>query len=86
MFAEALADGAVECGLPRAKALEYAAQTLLGSARLLLESGKHPGVLKDEVCSPGGTTIAGVHTLESEGFRGAVMSAVKAAFDKTKAL
>lgn len=86
IFAEALADGAVECGLPRIKALEYAAQTLLGSAKLLLESGKHPGALKDEVCSPGGTTIAGVHSLESKGFRGAVMSAVKAAYDKTKGL
>ena len=86
MFAEALADGAVECGLPRTKALEYAVQTIVGAARLINETGKHPGVLKDEVCSPGGTTIAGVHTLESAGFRGAVMSALKAAFDKTKGI
>ena len=86
MFANALADGAVECGLPRAKAARYAAQTLIGSARLILESEKHPEQLKDEVCSPGGTTIAGVHALENAGFRGAVMDAVKAAFDKTKGL
>ncbi|MGN0493231.1 MAG: pyrroline-5-carboxylate reductase [Acutalibacteraceae bacterium] len=86
MFAQALADGAVECGLPRDKAARYAAQTLIGSARLILESEKHPEQLKDEVCSPGGTTIAGVHALENDGFRGAVMDAVKAAFDKTKKL
>ncbi|MBE6808137.1 MAG: pyrroline-5-carboxylate reductase [Ruminococcaceae bacterium] len=86
IFCEALADAGVECGLPRAKALEYAAQTLSGAAELLLTSGKHPAVLKDEVCSPGGTTIAGVHALEENGFRGATMSAVKSAFDKTKAL
>lgn len=84
LFAEAMADAGVECGLPRDKALEYAAQTLSGAAELLLYSGKHPGVLKDEVCSPGGTTIAGVHALEEAGFRGAVMNAVKAAYDKTK--
>ena len=86
MFANALADGAVECGLPRDKAARYAAQTLVGSARLILESEKHPEQLKDEVCSPGGTTIAGVHALENAGFRGAVMDAVKAAFDKTKGM
>lgn len=86
MFAQALADGAVECGLPRAKAARYAAQTLIGSTRLILESEKHPEQLKDEVCSPGGTTIAGVHALEKDGFRGAVMDAVKSAFDKTKGI
>lgn len=86
MFAQALADGAVECGLPRAKAARYAAQTLIGSARLILESEKHPEQLKDEVCSPGGTTISGVHALEKDGFRGAVMDAVKSAFDKTKGI
>lgn len=86
MFAQALADGAVECGLPRAKAARYAAQTLIGSARLILETEKHPEQLKDEVCSPGGTTIAGVHALEKDGFRGAVMDAVKSAFDKTKGI
>lgn len=83
MFCEALADAGVECGLPRQKVLEYAAQTLSGAAELLLVSGKHPAVLKDEVCSPGGTTIAGVHALEENGFRGAAMAAVKAAYDKT---
>jgi len=83
LFAEALADAGVECGLPRNKAIEYASQMMSGAAELLLTTGKHPGVLKDEVCSPGGTTIAGVHALEDAGFRGAVMGAVKAAFDKT---
>ena len=83
LFIEALADGAVECGLPRAKALEYACQTLIGSASLVLESKKHPGELKDAVCSPGGTTIAGVHALERNGFRNAAMDCVKAAYDKT---
>ncbi|MBQ8647617.1 MAG: pyrroline-5-carboxylate reductase [Oscillospiraceae bacterium] len=86
LFIEALADGGVECGLPRAKAMEYAAQTLLGAAGLVLESGKHPGELKDAVCSPGGSTIVGVHALESSGFRAAAMDAVTAAFRKTKDL
>lgn len=83
LFAEALADGAVECGLTRDKANLYAAQTLLGAATLLLESGKHPGELKDAVCSPGGTTIAGVHALEESAFRSASMNAVTAAYEKT---
>ncbi len=82
-FIEALADGGVACGLPRAKAQQYAAQMLLGSARMLLESGSHPGVLKDAVCSPGGTTIQGVRVLEERGFRGAVTDAVIAAYEKT---
>lgn len=82
LFLEALADGGVACGLPRAAALEMAAQMLLGSARLALESGLHPGALKDAVCSPGGTTIQGVRTLERAGFRGAVMDAVIAAWEK----
>lgn len=86
MFIEALADGAVECGLPRKNALLYAAQTVLGSASLVLESGKHPGELKDAVCSPGGTTIAGVHTLENGAFRANAMGAVTAAYNKTKEL
>ncbi|MBQ9785171.1 MAG: pyrroline-5-carboxylate reductase [Clostridia bacterium] len=83
LFAEALADGAVECGLARDKANLYAAQTLYGAAKLLLESGKHPGELKDAVCSPGGTTIAGVHALEEGTFRAASMNAVTAAYEKT---
>jgi len=86
LFAEALADGAVACGLPRDKANAYAAQTLLGTAKLLLESGKHPGVLKDAVCSPGGTTIEGVRALEEGALRGTVMDAVTAAYEKTLAL
>ena len=83
LFAEALADGAVECGLARDAANLYAAQTLLGAAKLLLESGMHPGALKDAVCSPGGTTIAGVHALEEGAFRASAMNAVKAAYEKT---
>ena len=86
MFIEALADGAVSCGLTRAKAQLYAEQTVLGAAKLALQSKKHPGILKDEVCSPGGTTIEGVLTLEQSAFRHAVSSAVTAAFNKTTRL
>lgn len=86
LFMEALADGAVECGLPRAKALEYAAQTLAGAAGLVLESGQHPGALKDAVCSPGGSTIVGVQTLENHGFRGAAMDCVIDTYKKNKEL
>ncbi len=86
MFAQALADGAVACGLPRDKAILYAAGTLSGSARMILESGKHPEKLKDEVCSPGGSTIMGVKALEDEGMRGAVLNAVIAAYNRTKEL
>lgn len=81
-FAEALADAGVECGVPRDKANTYAAQTLLGAAEMLLAFG-HPADLKDAVCSPGGTTIAGIHALEDAGFRGAVMNAVTAAYKRT---
>lgn len=83
MFLEALADGGVRCGLPRDKATLYAAQTLLGAATTLLESGKHPEALKDAVCSPGGTTIEGVRALENGGMRAAAMNAVIAAYEKT---
>ena len=83
LFVEALADGAVACGLPRDKALLYAARTVEGAGRMAAESGKHPGALKDAVCSPGGTTIQGVRALEEGGFRAAAMEAVIAAYEKT---
>ena len=86
MFAEALADGVVACGLPRAKAMEYAAMTMAGAAEMLLATGKHPGALKDAVCSPGGSTIVGVATLEQQGFRGAVMDCVMKTYQKNKDL
>ena len=86
LFIEALADGGVKCGLPRDKALCYAAQTVSGAAQMVLTDGRHPGALKDAVCSPGGSTIEGVHALEDGAFRGAVMDAVAAAFKRTKEL
>ena len=86
MFIEALADGAVACGIPRAKAYEYAAATMAGSAELVLASGQHPGTLKDAVCSPGGSTIAGVRALEQHGFRAAAMDCIIAACNRNKEL
>lgn len=86
MFIEALADGAVAAGMPRNKAYTFAAQAVLGSSKMVLETGKHPGELKDMVCSPGGTTIEAVRVLEKEGFRSSVMEAVKACIDKAKSL
>ena len=84
MFIEAMADAGVKLGLPRVKAYKLAEQATLGSAKLALETGKHPGVLKDEVCSPGGTTIEAVIDLEKNGFRNTVMSAVEKCADKSK--
>lgn len=84
MFIEAMADAAVEGGMPRKQAYTFAAQAVLGSAQMVLETGKHPGELKDMVCSPGGTTIQAVHVLEKEGMRAAVMDAMKACIDKSR--
>ena len=86
MFIEAMADAAVAAGMPRALAYEFAAQAVFGSAKLLLESGKHPGELKDMVCSPGGTTIQGVRILEERGMRGAVMDALAAVVEQSRKL
>lgn len=86
MFIEALADSAVKYGLPRDAAYEMAAQTVLGSAKMVMETGEHPGALKDKVCSPGGTTIAAVSALEEYGFRNAVIKAADACFKKCEKL
>ncbi len=83
LFIEALSDGAVLCGLPRDKALLYAAETVKGAAEMVLKSGKHPAELKDNVCSPGGTTIEGVRALEEGSFRADSMGAVVKAYEKT---
>lgn len=86
MFIEALADAAVRCGMPRKQAYIYAAQTVKGSASMALEDGRCPATLKDAVCSPAGTTIEGVATLEKNNFRSAVIEAVTAACEKSKSL
>ena len=85
-FIEALADGGVRYGVPRALAYELAAQTLIGASKMVLETNEHPGRLKDAVCSPGGTTIEGVYALEKGGMRAAVMDALGATIEKTNRL
>ncbi|MCI8326180.1 MAG: pyrroline-5-carboxylate reductase [Lachnospiraceae bacterium] len=84
LFMEAMADEAVAEGMPRALAYEFAAQAVLGSAKMMLETKKHPGELKDMVCSPGGTTIQAVKVLEEKGFRASIMDAVEACIDKSR--
>lgn len=86
MMIEAMADAAVSGGMPRAQAYQFAAQAVMGSAKMVLETGKHPGELKDMVCSPGGTTIEAVRTLEEYGFRSAVIEAMKVCEEKSKQL
>ena len=86
VFLEALADGAVACGIPRAKAFHYAAMTMAGAAEMYLATKTHPGALKDAVCSPGGSTIEGIKALEQHGFRGAAIDCVTAAYQKNKEL
>ena len=86
VFLEALADGAVACGIPRAKAMDYAAMTMVGAAEMYLQTHTHPGALKDAVCSPGGSTIAGIRALEQHGFRAAAMDCVIATCERNKEL
>lgn len=86
VFLEALADGAVACGVPRAKAYEYAAMTMVGSAEMYLQTKQHPGALKDAVCSPGGSTMAGLRAMEAGGFRAAAMEGVIATYHRNKEL
>ena len=86
MFIEAMADEAVAAGMPRAQAYQFAAQSVLGSAKMVLETRKHPGELKDMVCSPGGTTIQAVKVLEEKGMRAAVMDAMEACIDKSRSM
>lgn len=86
MFIDALADGGVACGVPRKQAIRFASQMLIGAGKLALESNKHPDQLKDEVCSPGGSTIEGVIALEKGGFRASVINAVISSYNKNKKL
>ena len=86
IFLEALADGALACGIPRQKAYEYAAMTMAGSAQMYLQTKAHPGALKDAVCSPGGSTIAGIKALEESAFRAAAMNCVIATCNRNKEL
>lgn len=86
MFIEALADSVVKYGMPRNMAYQFVAQTVIGSAKMVLKSGKHPGELKDMVCSPAGTTIAGVAALEEYGFRNAVIKATDACYEKCESM
>ncbi|HKL85570.1 MAG TPA: pyrroline-5-carboxylate reductase [Treponemataceae bacterium] len=86
IFIEALSDAAVQMGMPRAQALRYAAATLRGAGEMVLKTGIHPAVLKDGVCSPGGTTIAAVTSLEEKGFRAAIIAAARQAWLRSKEL
>ena len=86
LLIEAMADGAVADGMPRTQAYKFAAQAVLGSAKMVLETGRHPGELKDMVCSPGGTTMEAVRVLEEKGFRSAIIEAEKACVSKSRGM
>ncbi len=83
---EAMADGAVACGIPRAKAMDFAAMTMAGAAEMYLQTHTHPGALKDAVCSPGGSTITGIRELEAHGFRSAIIDCIVAAYQRNQEL